>query len=552
MLPDEPQLGSKGAVLALADGISSSRVSAEASASAVKSFIDGYYATPESWSVGTSARRVLQATNSWLYAQTCNAMGRFNLEKGYICTLSAMVIKSNTAYLFHIGDSRIYRLSGAGLEQLTEDHRLWESEQKSYLSHALGMREKLHLDHTAMPVQVGDCFILATDGVYEFCSDTEIAEIIAGHCDDLELAAHLIVQKAMANASNDNLTIQIVRIEQLPNTKLPELQRQAADLAFPPEMHPGTEFEGYRIERALHHSSRSHIYLASDKDTGESVILKTPSVDLWQNAEYRERFLMEDWVARRVNNAHLLKSIPPRQQRQFLYNVSEYIQGQTLVQWMIDNPRPSLETVRNIVVQIARGLNALHRQEMLHQDLRPANVMICDNGTVKIIDFGSVHVAGVEESTDDPQPMLGTVQYCAPEYFLGESGSIASDLFSLAVITYQMLCGKLPYGAQIARATTRGAQLRLVYRSLLEDDPKIPVWIDETLRKALHPNPVRRYDTLSEFVYDLRVPNPAFANKQHKPLVKRNPLLFWKGLSLLLFLTIVAMLLKQYWPIAGH
>src|SRR6185436_1686839 len=129
--------------------------------------------------------------------------------------------------------------------------------------------------------------------------------------------------------------------------------------------------------------------------------------------------------------------------QKYLYVVTEFVDGQTLPQWMIDHPKPDLETVRGIVEQIARGLQAFHRREMLHQDLRPENIMIDKTGTVKIIDFGSTKVAGVSEATPsiDRNDMLGTAQYTAPEYFLGESGTPRSDIFSLGVITFQMLSG---------------------------------------------------------------------------------------------------------------
>ena len=124
---------------------------------------------------------------------------------------------------------------------------------------------------------------------------------------------------------------------------------------------------------------------------------------------------------------------------------------------MIDNPKPDLETVRRIVEQIARGLLAFHRMEMLHQDLRPANIMIDSTGTVKIIDFGSTRVAGLLEMSPNgvEEQIMGTAQYTAPEYFLGEIGTPRSDLFSLGVITYQMLSGKLPYGAEVAKSKTK-------------------------------------------------------------------------------------------------
>lgn len=182
-----------------------------------------------------AAQRVLMATNSWLHAQSRQSQYRYDRDKGYVCTLSALVTKSTTAHLFHVGDARVQLLRGSCMEQLTNDHRLW-------------------------------------------------------------------------------------------------------------------------ITRRRHH----------------------------------------------------------------VYTVSEYVEGQTLAQWMIDNPRPELESVRAIVDQIARGLLAFHRLEMLHQDLRPANVMIDSAGSVKIIDFGATRVAGIMEmapKTTD-QDILGTVQYTAPEYFV--------------------------------------------------------------------------------------------------------------------------------------
>jgi serine/threonine protein kinase len=311
-------------------------------------------------------------------------------------------------------------------------------------------------------------------------------------------------------------------------------------------------FDGYRIVREVHGSNRSHVYLAVDEDTQQQVIIKIPSVDMRQDADYLDRFLMEEWVARRVNNVHVLKSCEQTRKRNYLYIVTEFIEGQTLVQWMTDNPNPGLETVRNIVEQIARGLYALHRQEMLHQDLRPNNIMIDKTGTVKLIDFGSVRVAGVAEiaSATGQQHILGTAQYTAPEYFLGEAGTARSDLFSLGVIAYQMLSGRLPYGAQVARATSRAAQRKLVYQSVLDDVRTIPAWVDEAIRKAVHPNPYKRYDEISEFVQDLRQPSRIFLNRGRPPLLERNPIMFWKGLSLMLFLTIVLLLSTH--PVFNH
>jgi serine/threonine protein kinase len=224
----------------------------------------------------------------------------------------------------------------------------------------------------------------------------------------------------------------------------------------------------------------------------------------------------------------------------------EFIDGKTLTQWMIDNPKSDLETIRGIIEQIAKGLRAFHRMEMLHQDIRPDNIMIDRTGTVKIIDFGSTKVAGVIEASPpkDHNDILGTAQYTAPEYFLGESGSSRSDIYSLGVITYQMLTGKLPYGAQMARARTKSQQRKVQYNSALDDNREIPAWIDGVIKTAVHPDPYKRYEALSEYVFDLRQPNEKYLRPT--PLIERNPLLFWKCVSLMLTFIIFLMLAGQH------
>ncbi|HCJ27885.1 MAG TPA: protein kinase [Pseudomonas sp.] len=545
-IPKEPQLSSKGIAIALADGISSSAVSHIASEAAVTGFFADYFCTSDAWSVKTSAQRVLMATNSWLHAQSQQSQYRYDKDRGYVCTFSAMVIKSTTAHCFHAGDSRIYRVLGNALEQLTNDHRLWVSQDMSYLSRALGIHPQLDLDYRAEPVEVGDTFILATDGVYEYISGASMLGAIAHNPDDLDAAARAIVTQALEQGSDDNLTVQILRIDALPLQAADELYQQLTELPFPPILEARAAFDGYTIVREVHASSRSHVYLATDDDSQTPVIIKTPSIDLQRDVQYLERFLTEEWVARRITSANVVKPCLQTRKRNYLYSVTEFIEGQTLTQWMIDNPQPDLETVRGIVEQIAKGVRAFHRLEMLHQDLRPENIMIDATGTVKIIDFGSTRVAGIMEiaSPIERSDLLGTAQYTAPEYFLGESGSTRSDLFSLAVITYQMLTGNLPYGTQVARCRTRAAQNKLSYRPIREHDRGIPAWIDDVLRRALHPDPYKRYEELSEFIFELRQPNQAFLNKARPPLMERNPVLFWKGVSMALAIAVVVLLVR--------
>jgi serine/threonine protein phosphatase PrpC len=548
LIPNEPLLGLKGIAVVLADGISSSSVSQIASESAVKSFLTDYYCTSESWSVKTSAHRVLAATNSWLHAQTRRSQYSYDRDKGYVCTLSAMVIKSATAHIFHVGDSRIYRVAGNTLEQLTEDHRVVVSSEQSYLSRALGINPQIEIDYQALQLESGDVFLLATDGVYEHVSPRFVANAIKDNPQYLDRAARVIVQQALQQGSPDNLTVQIVRIDQVPDSEAAEVFGQSSELPLPPLLEARMMFDGYRIVRELHGSSRSHIYLAVDGETDALVAIKIPSIDLRDDPAYLKRFMMEEWVARRIDSPHVLKPCLHSRKRNYLYVATEFIDGQTLTQWMIDHPRPDLETVRGMVEQIAMGLRAFHRKEMLHQDLRPDNIMIDKTGTAKIIDFGSTRIAGVveAESPAGHRDILGTAQYTAPECLQGEGSSPRSDLFSLGVITYQMLTGKLPYGSEMARARTKSQFSRLKYRSASDENPDVPVWIDGALRRAVHPDPYKRYESLSEYTFDLRHPNAGYLDSAHTPLIERNPLLFWKGTTAILALIIIALLAAHH------
>ncbi|MCJ2060533.1 bifunctional protein-serine/threonine kinase/phosphatase [Methylobacterium sp. J-048] len=536
LVPSQPALALKGIAVALADGISSSAVGALASETAVKSFLSDYYATPDTWSVKSSAQRVIAATNSWLYAQTRRGLDPHDADKGYVTTFSALVVKARTAHLFHVGDARIWRVAGRSLEQLTEDHRVIVSAAESYLGRALGAGGHVDIDYHTVSIEVGDVFVLTTDGIHEHVRPRDIVAVIAEAGDDLVGAARAIVEAAHEAGSPDNLTVQIVRIESVPDGEPADLLGGVEGLDPAPLLDPPADFDGYRLLRTLHSGPRSRVYLAVDAQTEDQVALKVLSLDLRDDPAQRKRFALEEWIARRIDSPHVLKAHPQTRRRSHLYTVMRYVEGQTLTQWMRDHAAPELEAVRGLVEQLAKGVQAFHRKEMVHQDLRPDNVLIDSAGTVQVIDFGATKVAGVVEGDPriDAAEILGTVQYTAPECFLGAPSTAGSDIFAVGVIAYQMLTGRLPYGDRVPRALTRSAQRKLRYASARGARPLLPVWVDGALRKAVHPDPTRRYQALSEFIHDLRHPNPAFTETRRASLLERDPLLFWRLLSLVL------------------
>ncbi|OUY07649.1 bifunctional protein-serine/threonine kinase/phosphatase [Acinetobacter populi] len=542
-------LQQKGMAFAIADGISSSNVSHIASETAVSSFLSDYFSTPDSWRVKTSAERVINACNSWLYAQTQQSQGRFDKDRGYVCTLSALILKANQAHIFHIGDARIYRLQSGQLEQLTIDHRVWLSSKESYLSRALGVNQKVEIDYCSVEIYPDDIFILMTDGAYEYLDKTIILDVLTQH-QQLDEAAKLLVETAYEQGSSDNLTIQIIKVQTISYVSNGNFSAEYQNLSFAPNLEVGQSFEGYQIQKILRHNHRSCLYLAYDEVQQSSLVLKVPSADLQQDQCLLEQFFLEEWVAKRIDHPHVLAVYPHFRPKNFIYHTLQYIDGQTLTQWLAIQKQPvEIAQVVEIITQVAKGLNVMHRFEILHQDIRPENVMIDAQQHITLIDFGSSSVKGIAEfQPQHAHRALGTLAYMAPEYFIGQLSSTRSDQFSLAVMTYYLLCKQLPYATDIAKCRSKKQLKTLHYQSIQAYRPDIPDWFDAALQKALQLDPDQRYEALSEFIHDLKHVNPEFLRKAHSHLMAKNPLWFWQSLSAILLLLIIVGIVAIYYP----
>jgi len=530
-LPEGDVLFTKGAVAIIADGVSSAEGGREAAEACVQGYLSDYYSTPDSWTVKTATHRILGALNRWLYGTSQRS---YRCDRAMVSTLSVVVFKGGSAHLFHVGDTRIYRWRDGEIECLTRDHTVSLGQQKTALARAMGADINVDIDYRSVSVEENDIFVLTTDGVHQWLPDSLIAGQVDVHRNDPELAARHIVELAQARGSDDNLTCQVLRIDALPKLDEETFYRKLSDLPFPPPLEPGMVLDGFRVVRELHTSKRTQIYLAADTATNTHVVIKTPSVNYEDDPHYIDRFLHEEWIGKRINNVHVVKILPAPSRRQCLYYITEYIEGQTLRTWMNDHPAAPLNLVRPIVEQIATGLRAFHRLEMVHQDIKPENVIIDRDGTVKIVDFGSTKIAGLEETSSplDEGAPLATVDYAAPELFLGLGVDNRTDGFALGVICYEMLTGKLPYGGPLTAKTAKNAR----YVSARIHNEELPPWVDEALRRAVHLDYSRRYESSSEFIYDLTHPNPAYAKHRPLPLLESNPVRLWQVVSLILLL----------------
>ncbi|ABL02426.1 serine/threonine protein kinase [Candidatus Ruthia magnifica str. Cm (Calyptogena magnifica)] len=506
-VPNPKALEYKGIVGAIADGVSACERAKEASGCCVKGFLSDYYSTPESWSVEHSAGQVISALNNWLYSQSM----RFGEISSMLCTLSVVIIKSNIAHIFHVGDSRIYRYRKGVLIQLTKDHILSLNKEKTYLTRAMGFDLSINVDYQTFNLELGDQFLMTTDGVHDYLQHT-LLETLMNKASSVDK----IVERAIKQDSQDNASAMIITIKQLPKKNLDEVFDELTQKPVPPELTKGMKINGFEIKSLIISSAKMQLYLAKDISTEQLVALKTPSINFEDEPEYLQHFMYEKWVGQRVQSPNVVKIYNSHKKANFLAYAMVYVKGQTLRAWMDKNKHSDIEVVVGFVKQIIQGLRAFHRQEMLHCDLKPENIMIDEIGQIKIIDFGSARIAGVAELVN-PINFIGnqgTQGYTAPEVILNESVSQASDQFSLGVIVYEMFSSHLPYQNKLDKSLSFKKLSKLIYEPVLIYNPNLPVWIDGAIRKACCLDYAERYETLSEFLYDLEHPNSVFLSPQ--------------------------------------
>ncbi|MBP9788116.1 MAG: bifunctional protein-serine/threonine kinase/phosphatase, partial [Acinetobacter sp.] len=496
-------------------------------------------------STQTSAERVIRATNSWLYAQTQQSQGRFDKDRGYVCTLSALILKQQQAHVFHVGDSRIYRIRDHEIELLTHDHRVWLSSREHYLSRALGADYRIEIDYRNIELKEKDIFLLMTDGVYEFVTDQQLLDLILVDA-DLNQLAKAFVEKALEQGSDDNLSLQVIHVEQLPELNQFHIQQ---DYVFPQQLSKGEVFEGYVIDKILHQNHRSCLYLAHDTQQ-QPLVIKTLGVDLQQDKNAVEQFQLEDWVSKRLKHDNLMQCYPHNTEKKYLFQCYEYLQGETLAQWLHRQEKPlNLDEILPILQQTALALNAMHRLEMLHQDIRPKNIMVinAENAMkIKLIDYGSTAVRGlVEINPKNANRALGTLAFMAPEYFIDHSPSVHSDQFSLAVMAYYLFTKQLPYGTDLARCNSLKQMKKVQYHSIRKYRPDLPIWLDKILGQALSIEPIHRFEALSELIHNLMHPSKELLNSKPPAIIERDPLRFWQMSCAVLGLLF---LLSIAWP----
>lgn len=551
LVPKAAEIISKGVVATIADGVSSASRAADAAQISVTQFINDYYATSDTWPTQKSASKVLTSLNQWLSSQTDSASGE-SLQ--WLTTFTSLIVKSSTGYVFHVGDTRLSVFRENEIEVITRDHnrKAVNSSENVVLTRALGADPRLKVDVHQIDVKAGDIYILTCDGVHDFLSSSAIKSVLnklpkLPSYEDLENTSKDIVNLALEQGSNDNVSCLLMFIGSTPNRELAEIERDLLSKTIPPALEVGMKIDNYKICKVIHASIRSHLYLVEHESDPTPRILKVPSENFADDILYLQGFMREAWIGERVNHRNVMRVQSADTNSKFLYHVCEYINGQTLSEWMHDNKNPSIAQVRDILEQVIKALRSFQRLDLVHRDLKPDNIMIDAYGKVTLIDYGTVLVASLEENNNnvDESVPQGTLNYIAPETLLTLHADHKSDLFSLGVIAYEMLCGSLPYKPMVRAEVTFDDYTPFQYKSITHFRKDLPLWLDLALKKATEADPTLRYQAYSEFFSDINKPNiNALQEYKKQPIMKRNPIQFWQGMSAILFVAFIIALIN--------
>jgi len=525
-------------VAAIADGIGGAKGGRVAAESAVRGFLDGFCDLPETMEVRRAAAKVLDALNGWIHSQ-----GRHDPElAGMGCTFTALVLRGRVAHVLHVGDTRAYRLRGDRLTCLTNDHvRQSGTGRSGILYRALGVEAEVRLDYASQPVAQHDRFLLCSDGAHGFLTDESIADILRERSAPGD-TARALVAAALQSDSTDNCTALVLDVVGLPAAESADIGAAIMQLPLSPVPPGGETIDGFVLKAPLSDGRYTRLFVAVDEVEGGEVALKFPKPQVAAVATYRAAFVREAWVGARVNSPWVgrIIELPPGRQT-CLYTVMPLYQGELLETRLARRPSLGLEEGRNIAIKLARAAAALHRAGIIHRDIKPDNVILESDGSLKLIDLGVVRISGLEDFP--PEDIPGTPGYMAPEMFAGEPGTEATDLYALGVTMFRAFTGEFPYGNPDATSPPR----RDRPKELSALRPDLPAWLQAALGRAIAVDPSERFRDLSEFAVEMEA-GPArapVAVRRPRTLYERAPLQFWQGVAALLGLALLLSLLRH-------
>lgn len=511
---------SRGAVAALADGVGGMRRGEVASRLSVETALKTFREAPEDQSPQQLLTQMFNAANIAVYDKGMEDHGKSRMAT----TLSIVILRNDEIIVGNVGDSRVYLVHKGEIKQLSTDHTYVgmqqkfglinehdakTSEKRSVLTRSVGNEPMVRLDVENTTVFIGDRVVLCSDGLYAHVADSEIADIVSRFSP--AQACRQLVALAEQRGTDDNLSVQVLQIndvEKMAYYRGVPMYQEREDLTSRYELRPGyTLDKRFLILETISRSGMATIFKATDLTNKETVAVKVPLMEFESDPGFYSRFQREEEIGNRLSHPYILKFIPIEEEhRSRPYIVTEYLHGYTLSHLLNSvRPMPEKDAIK-IASYVCEALAHMHENGIIHRDLKPQNIMICYDGTIRIMDFGIARAAeGRRITFAGFTPAVGTPDYMAPEQVKGKRGDARTDIYSLGAMLYEMAVGVVPFDGDnpfaVMNARVTGDPVAPRKRN-----PKLSPQVEEIILHAMEREPGNRYPSAAAMKADLDNP----------------------------------------------
>jgi serine/threonine-protein kinase len=534
---DQADWRNRGAIAVLADGVGGQARGEVASQMACKAALEAFLESKALASPTQTLFQMFLAANISVYDENAKNNGSGRMAT----TLTVSLFRHNEVNIGHVGDCRVYVVQQNRIRRVTNDHsyagvqlklglitvdEAMNSQMRSVLTRTVGQEPTIRVDYHTISVHGGDIVVQMCDGMWSQLTEGEIFEAVTRQSPDE--ACKLLVRMAERRGADDNLSIQVIQVQAIERLSyyrgLPTFQKESPAI-MGSELEVGQVLDGrFRITDMISRSGMATIFKAIDQQNDSVVALKVPFMQFESDPGFYQRFQREQAIGKALKHPYILKMMDDESiNKSRPYIVMEYLEGQTLGHLMHTmRPMPEHDALK-IISRVCEALHYMHEHDVVHRDLKPDNIMICSDGSIRIMDFGIAKFEGQRRLTFGGfTPAMGTPDYMAPEQVKGKRGDARTDIYSLGAILYEMVTGSVPF---------EGANPFIIMNSRLSGDPvaprtkndKISPQVEEIILHAMARNPQDRYATALEMKNELDHPEKVQVTGRCDRLVVPDP-----------------------------